>query len=56
MGFSFLKEKKVHPVVIKGEDFDIVSEYKYLGVVLDNKSTWSNDVDVVFKKTQSHKL
>jgi hypothetical protein len=54
MVFDFRKKNDtVHPVIIKGETIEIVTEYKYLGVKLDNKLTWSNHVDAVFKKTQS---
>jgi len=54
MVFDFRKKKDtVHPVIIKGETIEIVTEYKYLGVKLDNKLTWSNHIDAVYKKTQS---
>jgi hypothetical protein len=54
MIFDFRKKKDVvNPVVIKGETIEIVTEYKYLGVLLENKLTWSNHVDAIFKETQS---
>jgi hypothetical protein len=53
MGGEMYNKDIVHPIVIKGEEIEIVTEYKYLGVVLDNKLTSSNHVDAVFKKTLS---
>ena len=43
----------VQPVVIKGESVEIVSTYKYLGVVIDDKLDWSNQADSVYKKGQT---
>lgn len=41
------------PVIIKGSAVDRVSSYKYLGVVLNNKLTWGDHVDVLVKKLNS---
>ena len=37
------------PLVIKGEVVEIVSQYKYLGVVLDDKLDWSEQVTAMLK-------
>ena len=47
------KKEKIIPISISGEDVEIVSTYKYLGVVIDNKLNWGQHIDKVFKKTQS---
>ena len=46
---------KVHisPVIIKGQEVEIVQSYKYLGVHLDRKLDWKTNTDSVFKKAQS---
>ncbi|KAJ0033751.1 hypothetical protein NQD34_000858 [Periophthalmus magnuspinnatus] len=43
----------VTPISIHGVSVDVVEEYKYLGVYLDNKLDWSRNVDAVYKKGQS---
>ncbi|TWW81857.1 hypothetical protein D4764_01G0016720 [Takifugu flavidus] len=40
--------------VINGLDIEIVEEYKYLGVHLNNKLDWTHNTDVLYKKGQSH--
>ena len=38
---------------MKGVDIEIVDAYKYLGVIIDNKLTWAQHIDKVYKKAQS---
>ena len=38
------------PLVIKGEVVEIVSQYKYLGVVLDDKLDWSEQATAMLKR------
>ena len=40
----------VTPVTIHGASVDMVENYKYLGVYLDNKLDWSKNVDTRFTK------
>ena len=40
-------------LVIKGEKVERVSEYKYLGVVIDNKLTFTANTNTIHKKCQS---
>jgi hypothetical protein len=47
------KKEAVQPVIIKDQPIDIVSEYKYLGVLLDDKLNWSSHAVSVYKKLQS---
>lgn len=44
---------KPDPVSIQGTDVDLVSNYKYLGVQLDNTLDWSSHMEAVYKKGQS---
>ncbi|CDQ57272.1 unnamed protein product [Oncorhynchus mykiss] len=37
---------------IRGQNIEIVEEYKYLGVLLDNKLQWSKCTDLIYKKSQ----
>ena len=41
------------PIVIKGMEVERASEYKYLGVMLDNKMTWEIQIDQIIKKLNS---
>ncbi|TWW63831.1 hypothetical protein D4764_03G0008390 [Takifugu flavidus] len=41
------------PVNIQGLDIEIVEEYKYLGVHLNNKLDWTHNTDALYKKGQS---
>ncbi|XP_051811082.1 ATPase family AAA domain-containing protein 2-like isoform X2 [Acanthochromis polyacanthus] len=43
----------LQPVNTCGEDIEVVTSYKYLGVHLDNKLDWSKNVDFIYKKGQS---
>lgn len=47
------KDHHTTPVNIQGLDIGMVGTYKYLGVHLNNKRNWSNNTDVLFKKSQS---
>ena len=38
------------PVELKGSDVERVQTYKYLGVVIDNTLSWSQNTDVIMKK------
>ena len=40
------------PSLLKGEPVEIVEEYKYLGLVIDNKLSWEQCTDPIFKKGQ----
>ncbi|TWW71907.1 hypothetical protein D4764_16G0004040 [Takifugu flavidus] len=41
------------PVNIQGLDIEILEEYKYLGVHLNNKLDWTHNTDALYKKGQS---
>jgi hypothetical protein len=47
------KKEAVLPVTIKDQPIEIVSEYKYLGVLIDDKLNWSAHTNAVYKKLQS---
>ena len=36
------------PISIKNCDVQRVNEYKYLGVIIDDKISWSSQIDIVF--------
>ncbi|KAK0135164.1 RNA-directed DNA polymerase from mobile element jockey [Merluccius polli] len=40
-------------VQIEGADVEVVSSYRYLGLVLDNKLDWSKNTDHLYRKGQS---
>ena len=40
-------------VNIQGLDIEIVEEYKYLGVHINNKLDWTHNIEVLYKKGQS---
>ena len=44
------------PIFINGAEVERVTEYKYLGVVLDNKLEWSSNFDNILKKLDSRFL
>ncbi|TWW59860.1 hypothetical protein D4764_06G0013900, partial [Takifugu flavidus] len=54
-GIKRAKAKYGHiaPVNIQGSDIEIVEEYKYLGVHLNNKLDWTHNTDALYKKGQS---
>jgi len=39
------------PISIKGTTAEVVLDYKYLGVHLDNKLDWSKNTEAVYKPT-----
>lgn len=41
------------PVSIHGVSVDMVEDYKYLGVHMNNKSDWTKKSEAVYKKGQS---
>ena len=41
------------PISINGVTVDVVSDYKFLGVHLDNKLDWTKNTEAVYKKGQS---
>ena len=43
----------VIPVSINGTNVDIVEDYKYLGVYIDNKLDWAKNTEALYKKGQS---
>ena len=43
----------VQPVSIEGADVEVVSSYKYLGVLLDDKLDWSANTDALYRKGQT---
>ena len=47
------KAPQTAPVNIQGLDIEIVEEYKYLGVHINNKLDWTHNTDVLYKKGQS---
>ena len=38
------------PIIIKGSEVERVSLYKYLGIMIDDQLSWSEEVDLVVKK------
>ena len=47
------KKSPITPVNINGDVVEVVTEYKYLGTVIDNKLTFSSNVENVYNKCQS---
>ena len=41
------------PISIDGKTVEVVQDYKYLGVHLDNKLNWAKNMEAVYKKGQS---
>jgi hypothetical protein len=49
--FDFLKIRQgIHPVCIKNDEVEIVSEYKYLGTIIDNKLDWNKNTQKMCAK------
>ena len=44
------------PISINGETVEVVQDYKYLEVHLDNKLNWAKNTEAVYKKGQSTHL
>ncbi|KAM4580370.1 uncharacterized protein PAE49_005246 [Odontesthes bonariensis] len=55
MVMDFRRKKKTpsQPLKIKGEVVEEVEDYKYLGVVIDNRLDWASNTDAVCKKGMS---
>ncbi len=43
----------VTPVSIQGVSVDIVEDYKYLGLYIDNELEWAKNTDALYRKGQS---
>ena len=51
---DFRRKAATHPPVnIQGLDIETVDSYRYLGVHLNNKLTWTTNTDALYKKGQS---
>ena len=51
MIIDFRKVKPVHDsIIIKGENVEKVERYRYLGVVIDEKLSWTENTDEIIKK------
>ena len=50
MFIHFRKNKSYDQLVIKNEDVKVVNNYKYLGVYVDHKLNFSDNVDHLYKK------
>ena len=44
------KVSRAAPVNIQGLDIEIVGDYKYLGVHLNNKLDWTTNTDALYRK------
>jgi len=44
---------KPNTISIMGEDVEVVEDYSYLGVYLDNRLNWKYSTEAVYKKGQS---
>ncbi len=49
---AFRRKEDLSPLIIKGQQVEVVDTHKYLAVFLDNKLNWKNNTDVAFKKAQ----
>ena len=47
------RESAPKPISINGVTVDVVQDYNYLGVYLDNKLDWAKNTKAVYKKGQS---
>ena len=45
-------DMEIEPITIKGHSVEMVSAYKYLGVVIDNKLSWTPHIDACYKKAR----
>ena len=49
------KERKVFvPVKVNNEPAEVVSNFKYLGTLTDNKLSFSDNSDLIYKKNRSN--
>ena len=49
--FRINKPLTLEPIVIKGENVETVSQYKYLGVVFDEQLSWKENTVNILKKS-----
>lgn len=42
----------VIPLTIQGEEVQVVSDYMYMGVYLDNKAYWTTNATAIYKRAQ----
>ena len=55
MIIDFRKSKALpDPIIINDHAVKRVSTYKYLGVMLNNEPSWSNNTDYIISKLNSH--
>ena len=55
MIIDFRKSKALcDPIIINDHTVERVSTYKYLGVMLNNDLSWSNNTDYIISKLNSH--
>ena len=40
------------PVKVNNEPVEVVSNFKYLGILIDNKLSFSDNSDLIYKKSQ----
>lgn len=52
MSIDFRKSQQTIDTYINGEIIQVVTNYKYLGIVLDNKLKWDSWTDLLHTKTQ----
>ena len=45
-------DTETEPITIKGQSVEMVSAYRYLGIVIDNKLSWTPHTDACYKKAQ----
>ena len=45
-------DTETEPITIKGQSVEIMSAYKYLGIVIDNKLSWTPHINACYKKAQ----
>jgi len=55
MVIDFRRKKRTpsQPLLIRGEVVEEVEDYKYLGVVIDNRLDWKSNTEAVYKKGMS---
>ena len=42
------------PVKRNNEPIEVVSNFKYLSSVIDNKLSFSDNIDIIYKKSKNH--
>ena len=46
------KKENLEPVIINGQEVEVVEEYKYLGTIIDDKLSWKSNTHRVHAKAQ----